>query len=298
MIPYARPLGLMLLCAFLASLVLGCWSKPPPAHAALRPLVCLFTDYGEQDAYVGQLKGAIKNIAINAEVLDLTHEAQAFKLETASYLFGKSAKHFPLGTTFVVAVDSGVGPDKRVIVVRTKAGKTYIAPDNGILTGILDIEKLDKAYAIENTELFLTATPSASFHGRDLFGPVAGQIAEGKDISSVGPEVKDLVRLPISTPTILKSRITAQIVHIDRFGNVITNLRGENAGALPQDKLVKLLTQGKTFSLPLVKNYSQAPQERLSLLINSEGEVEIALREGNAQKIMGAQIGQTIIFQF
>jgi len=288
---------LAFLFAWMGTLILiGCGPKPPVANVN-RPLICLFSDFSDADDCAAQMKGAVKSIAPSAEILDLANSPDFSRIETAGYLFDKAASTFPSGTIFIVAVDPGSTPTRRGIVARTKAGKIYIAPDNGILTTVLEREEVVEVRALENDRMFLTPHPSTTFIARDVYGPVAAHLANGVSLSQVGEKVKEYVHVPIPEPTVLKARISGEVLTIDRYGNVVTNIKSENTSTLPKDKLLKLSIQNKIFSLPFVSSYAEAPKDRLTAVINTDGEVELSIPGGNAAKLIGAQPGQQFILQ-
>lgn len=287
----------LFVCAWISTFFLtGCENRPTVTNVN-RPLICIFSDFSDSDACSGELKGAIKSVSPQADILDLSNSPEFNRVETAGYLFDKAAHTFPAGTIFVVAVDPGTTPAPRGIVARTKAGKTYIAPDNGVLTTVLAREEIVDVRALENDRMFLTPHPSNTLRARDIYGPVAAHLANGISFDQVGEKAKDYVRAPIPEPTVLKSRISGEILYIDRYGNIITNLKAEHTTSLPKDKLLKLSLQGKIFSLPCVSSYAEAPKERLSAVINVDGELELAIPGGNASKLLGAQPGEQFILQ-
>jgi S-adenosylmethionine hydrolase len=256
------------------------------------------TDFGEKDAYVAQLKGAIKSINPKVEVLDLSHVVPSFDVEAGSYLLEKAARYFPGGTAFVVVVDPEVGTKRRSVVVCTKENKFYVGPDNGIFTRVILREGLREAREIANAELFLGGEVSSTFHGRDIFGPVAARLSKGMKFEEVGPVVKELVKHKVETPTVMGSRITGRIVHVDQFGNVITNIQERDLKELKEGQLVQL-THGKdTFSLPFCKTYGEAPEKRLFALLGSDGELEFAYSLGDASKVIGGKVGDQVVIKF
>lgn len=260
--------------------------------------IALFTDFGEGDAYVAQVKGAIKSINPKVEIMDLIHETENFNIEQASYLLDKAARFFPEGIIFVAVVDPGVGTSRKGIVLKTRAGKVYVGPDNGIFTRVIQREGLAEARELNQTKLFLSKNPSKTFHGRDVFGPVAAHISRGMPLSKVGVKMLKLTKHPIDTPTVLGSQITGEIIHADKFGNLITNITAREVKSLKPGQLIRLVHHRKTRSLPFCRTYGEAPKKRLFALLNSDGELELALPRGNAARFLGAKAGDKIAVKF
>jgi len=259
--------------------------------------IALFTDFGLDDPYVPQMKGAILQIHPGATLLDLSHGQQAFDVKKASWFLDKAVRYLPENTIVVAIVDPGVGSARLPIAVRTQTGRTYIGPDNGIFSAVLNREKLAQAREITNAELFRKGTLSSTFHGRDLFGPVAAHLASGKAFDEVGPILKKLLILPLSAPAAVGDRITGEIMHIDRFGNILTNIQRTHLGTPDKSALVKVTLGTRVLSLPLVPTYAAAPENRPFLVLNSDDEVEIALKEGSAAAALKVQSGQRIVIQ-
>lgn len=275
----------------------GC-AKKQTTHTENHPMICLFTDYGLQDAYVAQMKGAIKTIAPQAEIIDLTHQAPKFDPVAASYLLDKSVRTFPKETIFVVVIDPGVGTERKAIAVRTHMGKTYIAPDNGILTRVVVREGLREAREITNQNLYFSRPPSSTFHGRDIFGPVAAHLALGVQLSELGPRLDSLALKETAAPTILEGRINAHIIHIDHYGNIITNVQKEDLAVLKPGQIIRITIGTQNHSLPYVLTYGEAPENRPVALPGSDGELEIAWPSQNAAQNLKAAVGTPIVIRY
>lgn len=260
--------------------------------------IVLFTDFGDKDAYVPQVKGAIKSINPKIEILDLAHNNNAYDIETASYLLDKSARFFPAGTIFVAVVDPGVGSGRKSVLVVTKADKIYVGPDNGLFTRIVQREGIKEAREITESKFFLNTSPSSTFHGRDIFAPIAAHLSLDVKPEDVGHILPKLQVFPIDTPTVMGSHITGKIVYIDRFGNVITNINSQHISELKPGQLIRVTHKGETHSMPFLKTYADAPDGRLMALLNSDDELEFAIQQKNASNSMNAKIGETIVIKF
>ncbi len=270
-------------------------SRSAPVH----PVIALFTDYGWEDPYVAQLKGAILTIDPNARLVDLTHTVTPFNVAEGAYLLDQSSEEFPAGTIFVAVVDPQVGTERDPILVETGKGKFYVGPDNGLLTNVIDREGFSKAWKLDKPAYFRSGATSHTFHGRDIFGPVAAHLAAGTDPDKLGTPLssKLMTLLPVKDPSLAGGVISVQVMHIDRYGNVVLNLRATNdlAPKLKEGNLVKISVGKENYSGPLVKTYGDIEKGRLILLYSSGGLLEIAKNQGSAAKELNVQPG-TVIF--
>ena len=283
----------LLLLALLSPWLAGCQSG-----SRMTNLVAFYTDFGINDPYVGQLKGAVKSVNPAAELLDLSHDSAAFDISAASYVLAKAARTLPAGTVIVAVVDPGVGSSRAALAVRTTAGRIYVAPDNGILTEVLAREGLAEARLIENQDLFLPGEASSTFHGRDIFAPVAGHLAGGTSLESVGPKAEKLLRLPRNTATVMPNLAKGLVIFIDHYGNILTNIPGSELAKLRTGQLLNVTIKGKAVPVPFLRTYAEAPADRPFALVNSDGEFEIAIAKGNAAKKLGVAPGDPVVLKF
>jgi S-adenosylmethionine hydrolase len=233
-------------------------------------IVTLLTDFGLRDHFVGAMKGVIARIAPHAQAIDITHEVEPFSIAEGGYLLSQSWCWFPEKTVHVAVIDPGVGGSRRAVVAEAQ-GHRFVLPDNGLLS-LAGVET-PVVREIRNAALMLHPL-SRTFHGRDIFAPVAAHLAAGVAFEHVGPVVEDWVRSPQSGH---------QVLHIDRFGNVITSLRTPAA----------LEICGERIDL-YVPNYSAAPSGRLFLITGSGGYIEISKREASAAARLGCRVGDAI----
>jgi hypothetical protein len=299
-------------CAGLAVLLAmsGCNAPPdsgsgttaaPPKEPAVQPVIALFTDFGWTDPYVAQMKGAILTIDPAARLLDLTHDVTPFDVEQGSYLLDQSAQEFPAGTIFVAVVDPQVGTDRDPLLVRTSAGKFYIGPDNGIFGRVIDREGFGAAWKLDQRAYFRAGATSDTFHGRDIFGPIAAHLAMGTDPASMGtalPE-KSLDLPPLHEPEIAGGTVSVEVLHVDHYGNVILNFpSGSDAAAkFHFGNLVKITVGRESFTGPLVKTYDEGGKGRLILLYGNNGLLEIALNQGSAAAKLKVDAGTDILLK-
>ena len=280
---------ILLLLLALSPWLAGCQSSHSVSN-----LVALFTDFGSGDPYVAQLKGAIKTIAPSAEILDLSHENAAFDISAASYLLAKSTHTLPPGTIIVAVVDPGVGSNRGGVAVRTVSGHIFVAPDNGILTEVLAREGVAEARTLNAQN---TAGASSTFHARDIFGPVAARLVGSKSMESCGPKAEKILRLPRNTATVMTNQAKGQVLYVDHYGNILTNIPGSEIGKLKPGQLLSVTIKGKNLSVPFLRTYAEAPADRPFALINSDGEFEIAVNKGNAARELGVKVGDPVVLK-
>ena len=266
---------------------------------AAPPVIGLFTDYGWDDPYVAQLKGSILTIDSNARILDITHTVTPFNITEGAYLLDECAEEFPGGTIFVAVVDPQVGTDRAPVLLQTGKNKYFIGPDNGLFSQVIAHEGFGRAWILDKPEFFRAGDTSHTFHGRDIFGPVAAHLAAGTEPDRFGTPVKSLMVLPEKIPTFAGGVISTQVVHIDRFGNVILNLdsANENAVKLHYGNLVKISIGKENNSAPLVKTYGEVEKGRLLLLYSSNGLLEIGMNQGSAAKQLKVEPGASVFLK-
>ena len=257
------------------------------------PVIALLTDFGLQDHYVGAMKGAILSSCPEATLVDVTHDVPAHDVGAGALALDAAYRHFPEGTVFVAVVDPGVGSERRPIAAR--AGRwLFVGPDNGVFTYVLDAEPAARVHLIVNTRLLREPT-SAVFHGRDCFGPVGGRLARGLALEEVGPPVTDAVRLELPPKARTDDGWEGAVLHVDRFGNLTTNLLEGDLAAVAGERLSDLEVRLGSESLPLVRSYSDVAPGRACALVGSSGRLEIAVRLGRADALPGAGKGARVL---
>ena len=258
--------------------------------------IALLTDFGTQDAYVGAMKGVIAGIAPRARVIDITHEIAPQDLRSAAYTLLCAYRYFPAGTIFCCVVDPGVGSARRAAAVRVRspAGEDYVfvCPDNGLLTPVLEQASVSAAHALEDPRYQLSAI-SATFHGRDIFAPAAAHLAAGIDIGGLGAAVApaELVRMDWPQPRRTPNGWLAHVIHVDHFGNLITNLDGdalEGPAGRWRIGLGDLRIDG------IGRTFADADIGAPVAYIGSSGFLEVAVRNGSAQRAWGLSVGDMI----
>lgn len=263
------------------------------------PLIALLTDYGTQDSFVAEMKGSILTIDPNVRLIDLTHDVEPFNLLQGAYLLSQGAREFPEGTIFVAVVDPGVGTTRTPIMVQTQANKFYIAPDNGLLTLVIEREGFAKAWKLDRPGYYKQGSLSTTDHGRDIFGPVAAHLASGVPADSIGNALtkKDLVQLPYRAPNTNGTNLSGEIWHVDHYGNVITNIPASMDPNLKEGVLLRVTLGKQTFGAPFVKTFGDVQKGRLAVLVGSHGFLEICANQASAGKQLSVQPGTPILIQ-
>jgi S-adenosylmethionine hydrolase len=253
----------------------------------------LLTDFGTADYFVGAVKGAILSVNPQAVIADITHEIPPQDIDAGAFTLLASYQTFPAGTIHVAVVDPGVGSARRAIVVRA-GNQLFVGPDNGIFTYVYDREPSHQVVQI-TSERYFRPSPSTTFHGRDIFAPVAAALSKGVRPEEIGSLITDEVRLKKSLkPEVSKNgNIEGRIIHIDRFGNCITNLTRDLVNpAKPPSLLIKRKTI-RTF----LDFYSDAPPKSLFAIWGSAGFLEVSVNGSSAAQVLRAKRGDTVIFR-
>lgn len=247
------------------------------------PVITLLTDFGTTDYFVGAVKGAILSGNANVSLVDITHDIAPQDIEAGAFTLLAAYRTFPAGTIHVAVVDPGVGSARRPIIVAAN-NQFFVGPDNGIFTYIYDREPSHQIFHV-TAEKYFRLDPSSTFHGRDVFAPVAAALSMGVSPEEFGPEIKDAVRLSsLETPL--------RIIHIDRFGNCVTNISREAF----EGKFVGLSINGKTINT-LRSFYGDADStEELFAIWGSAGFLEISVSGGSAARILDAKRGDAVSF--
>jgi S-adenosylmethionine hydrolase len=255
-------------------------------------IVALMSDFGLDDWYVGVMKGVVLSVNPQATVIDLVHTIPRHNVATASFALLASYRYLPPEAVVVVVVDPGVGTERKILCAEA-AGRVFLAPDNGVLTGVLLKEGHSRIVSVENDEFFLKP-PSSTFHGRDIFASVAGHLSLGLDIDRVGPEIRDFKKVAVSAPKVSDDSVTVTVEWIDSFGNVVTNCDGALAAEL-KARWGKFSMAGRGEGpLSIVESYESVAKGELLGIIGSSGYLEISVREGRACDRLGLTIGSAL----
>ncbi len=248
-------------------------------------IVALLTDFGLRDPYAGAMKGALLSVYPRTRIVDISHEVEPQDVAAASFLLRHSYPYFPKGTLFVVVVDPGVGTERAAIALETR-DHLFLAPDNGILSFLVEKRRLVR---IAN-EKFFRHPVSKTFHGRDVFAPVAGHLLRGRSLNELGETIRSLVQLP--TPTVRKTPggIVGEVVAIDRFGNLVTNIALDRLSATRALEV----RVGQARIRGLSATYAARKADELLAYVGSGGALEIAVHRGSAAARLRAKIGSSV----
>lgn len=266
----------------------------------MRPnsIITLTTDFGLTDSYVGALKGVILSIAPEAKLVDITHAISPQDTHQAAYIVQTFYAHFPPGVIHLVVVDPGVGSERRAIIFGTPEA-IFVAPDNGVLTYVwrdaLARWGAERCQIIELDERrYWLPRVSHTFHGRDIFAPVAAHVSRGVPLAEFGQRLDTLTEAPLEQPTPGRDGgLAGRIIHVDHFGNCITNITPQHlAEAAMDERLVARIIDQHIIGLR--RTYAEAPVGALIALIGSSDRLEIAVRNGSAAQTLGVGIGDIV----
>jgi len=256
-----------------------------------KPILTLTTDFGWADHYVGTIKGVILGICPQAQIVDISHGVTPFEIGEGAYLIAQAYRYFPKKTVHVVVVDPGVGTARRPILMEA-AGQYFVAPDNGVLSMVLSREAGAKFRLFSNAKYFLPRV-STTFHGRDIFAPVAAHLAAGVPAARMGKRIEDYLKPGFDKPHRAGKRTwMGRILKIDRFGNVITNFHVDDFGDLALRNFS--LAFGPVAVTALARNYAERAPGELFAILGSSGYYEVSVSQGSAAKAIGCETGAAI----
>lgn len=254
--------------------------------------IALMTDFGLKDGYVGVMKGIMTMISPQSRIIDISHQIPPQNVAAGRFCLMNAYPYFPPETVFVGVVDPGVGSERRGIGVKLEKGY-YIGPDNGLISGILRVDTVIKAVNLTNSQYWRVSPPSFTFHGRDIFAPVAAYLAKGVELEQLGNEINpdSLQQLSLEKIQVTSTQIKGCVQYIDSFGNLITNIYQDQILADRWQVKIKnkIIPQGTT--------YATLKRGKFISLIGSHGWLEIAVNGGNAQEKLGVKIGEKIMLE-
>ena len=259
-------------------------------------IITLMTDFGIKDGNVGVMKGVIWGICPQAQISDLSHMIGAQNVREASLILSRSAPYFPKGTVHVIVVDPGVGTARRPMAAKI-GDWFYVGPDNGTITLLLERGEKEnwpcKFVQLDQTKYWL---PNVSyvFHGRDIFSPVAAHLANGVSLSDLGTEVNDPVRLQLPQPQRVGNGWRGEIIHVDHFGNLASNIRVENLGDAIQNK-DKIMVKLNSIEIKgMVNTFGERGEGEVVALLGSTGNLIVSVVNGNAADKLNIKVGDSI----
>lgn len=252
-------------------------------------LITLSTDFGLSDSYVGTMKGVILSINFRVKIVDITQEISPYNIAQAAYLLKSYYSYFTKGTIHLIVVDPGVGTGRQAILAKSK-DYYFIAPDNGLLTYVTN--RIEKVVSLTNNDYFLP-DKSHTFHARDIFAPAAAHLSKGVAMEEFGQPVEKIMELPQLSPEVGKDVVRGRVIHIDRFGNLVTNINRE----VLKNKFdwVCLEIKGQKIK-ELKKNYAGGKPEETFAIFGSLGHLEISVNCGSAKDILSVKEGEEVLF--
>jgi S-adenosyl-L-methionine hydrolase (adenosine-forming) len=258
----------------------------------LKAVITLLTDFGIQDPFVAEMKGVILSICPDATLVDISHDIGKFNIRMGAFVLASATRYFPSGAIHIAVVDPGVGSSRRPILVETKRS-LYVGPDNGLLIPAAAREGIRHVYVLTNRSL-MKESISATFHGRDVFAPVAAHLALGIAPKETGAEIMDYAQLSFSEPKFDRRSVICEVSHIDGFGNVVTNIPEGLLRRLDLSGKLLISLRRRRLNARFVSSYSELRDKELGVLVGSHGFVEMAYREVSAAKRIGAKIGDPL----
>ena len=256
-------------------------------------LITLTTDFGYADPFAGQIKGAILRRNISARIIDLTHGIEPHNILGGAVTIRNSYHYFPHGTVHMVVVDPGVGTQRKIIALMADE-HLFIAPDNGALTLIMRDKNIQAVHRVANSSLF-PAEISATFHGRDIMAPVAAALAAGMTLEQVGPaiSVQECIQLDIPKTQLDENGITGRVISMDRFGNIRSTITAADLGKYQPASFAGIFIGAHQINA-ISATYGDRPAGELVAVIDSAGQLEIAVNRGNAAALTGCRIGDPV----
>ncbi len=255
-------------------------------------MITLTSDFGLKDPYVAEMKGVILTINPKATLIDITHEVEKFNVRMAAFMLASAAPYFPEGTVHLAVVDPEVGTKRRAILIQSKKS-FFVGPDNGILVLAAENQGIEHVCELTNHS-YMLAKVSSTFHGRDIFAPATAYLAKGIQPKEFGPEIKDLTKPEFASVKKTNNTLIGEVMHIDGFGNIITNIN-ENDVVRNRAEKVNVDLLDISVQLNFGKTYAETKPKEPIALIGGHGFLEIALNQGNAAEKFHAKAGDKIV---
>ncbi len=269
------------------------WSQNRVVVRNAMAIIALMTDFGTRDHYVAAMKGMILQIDPKATLVDITHEIEPQEIVSGAFILRQAFPYFPVGTIFLAVVDPTVGTSRRILAARY-SDRIVLAPDNGLLTLIHRDAEVQEVRVVDNRRL-MAASLSSTFHGRDIFAPVAGHLSKGMSLGQVGPAASQVLMLELAKPVYRPNGgLDGEVLFIDRFGNLITNISELDLSAAHSRARQHRVAVGPHEVGPIQFSYADVPQGKLIALIGSTQMLEIAVNGGSAAAALDARRGTPI----
>ncbi|HEU5260565.1 MAG TPA: SAM-dependent chlorinase/fluorinase [Gemmatimonadales bacterium] len=243
------------------------------------PLITLLTDFGTADSYVGEVKGVLLSRVHGAQLVDITHHAPPGDIRAGQYILSRVWHRFPQGAVHLAVIDPGVGTERRALAVEAE-GHYFVAPDNGLLSCL--------PATAHFVSLPIPPGAAPTFHARDVFAPAAAQLAHGASLTHLGQPITDPYRSPLPAPYHDGGAVVGEVVYVDRFGTLVSNIPGE---LVEPGVRVRV---GETEVGVLARTFGDVARGQLVALVGSGGTVEIAVRDGSAARLLGVGVGAEV----
>lgn len=257
-------------------------------------IITLITDFGLQDGYVGVMKGVMANINPLANVIDISNTIAAQDIFQAAFVLNKSYNYFPKGTIHVVVVDPGVGSDRKILCLKTE-DYLFLAPDNGVLSLVITKEGSPSIREVTNGKFFLP-TISNTFHGRDVFAPVAAHLSNGVNHKELGERVEKIKKIDLPKPILSPDgKLTAEIIYVDSFGNLITNVNEKVVDRMKVGLERVSITMGRRRISGICNSYTDVGDNEALAIFGSSGYLEISVNRGSAGDVFKLKKGDKLI---
>ena len=286
---------LLLLAAALAACARG-----PRVECTAPADVVFLSDFGSVDDAVAICKGVMLGVDPHLRVVDLTHDVPPFSIRDGARLLAGPTAYYPAGTVFLAVVDPGVGGARRALVARSRRGQFFVVPDNGLITAVADRDGLEEVREITNESWMRGPSTSATFHGRDIFAPVAARLAVGRDWREVGPVVTDPVRIDVPTVARLPEGLRGEVVALDgRFGNVLTNVGAADFAALGHaaGDRVAVRVGARELRLRFAHTFGEVPVGEPLLYVDSRGNMALAVNRGSFAERFGVAVPAPLLIR-
>lgn len=255
-------------------------------------IATLTTDFGLKDPYAAEMKAVILSICPMATIVDITHEVEKFNARMGAYILASAAQYFPKDTIHVAVVDPGVGTQRQPILIQTKQG-LFVGPDNGVLVLAAHKQEIVEIRQIANRK-FMLPKVSNTFHGRDIFAPVAAYLLIGIPPPEFGPIVNEFAKPNFTCVTRDGSALIGEVLHIDGFGNIITNICREEMKLANLEKSLSVDLDNRQLRLEMSKTYGDVKFHQAMALFGSHGYLEIAVNQDSAAKALSVNVGDKI----
>ena len=259
-----------------------------------RPMVTLTTDFGLRDPYVAEMKAVILGICSNAMIVDISHQIEKFSVRMGAFVLASASPYFPEGTVHVAVIDPRVGTRRRALCIKTKHS-FFIGPDNGVLVLAAKAQGIEQVYEISNRK-FMLPKVSNTFHGRDVFSPAAAHLANGTIPSDFGPQTEKMVIPDFAKVVREKDRLVGEVIHVDDFGNIITNIRSKDLNWMKTGKVIKVKVKNRGLTMKFCSVYAEVGAKKPLALIGSHGFLEISVNQGNASRAFRVKSGDKVTF--